>query len=1799
MSMINQQKNISHTSEIGEEQIWKIIGNFFEKHGLVHHQLDSFNDYINNGIQNVINDEADIEVETSTGKYVTSFGSVHITSPGVIEEDRNLKLIFPSEARNRDLNYDAAICCDITESTYNLEGKCIEKNIHTRVPIGRTPVMVLSDICNLKKLSLVDRIKQGECEKDCGGYFVIKGNERVIVAQLRGNYNQVVVLHQKGSDKKTASQGKPIKKKKKFSHVAEIRSMSEQTGHSVSLKVMIGDRSVVFSLPYIKELIPVGIVFKALGFCEDKEIIDFIGIDSPDCGLYMRIILRDSYFIRNKEDALKYIGQYSMHIIPKEKRVDYAWQVVESELFPHLGICTSVKEKAMFLGHMVKKLLTTKIGLRSADDRDNLSNKRIETCGILCTELFRTLYKKFLSTIKLQMEKRKSRLDSLSIINKLNTITNGLKHSFSTGNWGVQKNAYIRTGVSQVMSRMTFGATLSHTRRIVIPIGKEGKNTKIRQIHASQFGYICPHETPEGQPAGIVLNFSLLARVTKKISTSLVKEVIEDSNYIINGQDVKLEGIKSSTYVFLNGILIGMTEDPTSLVTEIQTLRKQRRLDYDVSVTYDMIDDEVRVFSDSGRASRPLFTVGDNGLNITKNNGYKWDKLVKKGLIEYVDCAEIENYVIAMDQKHLNLWKNDYMEIHPSMMLGVMGSIIPFSDHSPSPRNCYQCLHSKEPVLMADKSWKNIGDIVKGDKVVTLDPNNYESSVATVINHYSKINTKPIIQITTETGRIIKCTEDHLVLTPEGWKEAKDAHMICIMPYQTIYNNDKYRHSFPIYEYLKYREYQISKIIEERSKISEMISEKYSVYEIANQLEKKESYIRDSIRNIKNNSRSIMLNNSQPYQDWIKDKIIKKDIMFVNIDKKITQDNTIVCDITVDSDNHSFIAGDSLVVHNCSMGKQALGIFATSYKNRTDTIAHVLNYPQRPIVSTRPSQFMGFNDMPSGINAIVAIMSYTGFNQEDSVILNQSAIDRGLFTVTSYRTLSDSEKKGGAYSFETIKVPPPSTIGIKQEAPGYFRRKNGNYSLLDENGVIRVRSEGDKGQSIHVKNGDVIIGKVMTKNSKAGDETHTDCSVIIKNGEEGIIDRVIQTITPQGYKMVKVVIRLERTPEVGDKFASRAAQKGTCGATYRQEDMPFNIDGISPDIIINPHCLTGDTIIEMADGDVEYIKNIFDKDLSIITIDTNTIEKSITKYTNGFMKNTNTLKKITTTSGRTIKCTEEHLMLVRRNNKNQWVKCEDLIPYSDKLFVTHTIIPVSNVDGNDLIIKKESSIYWNRLETLGFVGKIDLCKTKILARLLGALESDGYLQLRNKNTDSVGCMLHLGEMEDYNEVCRDMNTLGFNKPSILKTNNCYSVELEVACGVLLKYLGACYGNKTKMIRTFPKWIKNAHMSVKREFLSGYHSGDSSKVVVNQKNVQQQVKIRGLICRTYNNVKKSHIEYLNCIMSLYKDLNIKTTLQQYPTKYENRTDLMIYYSLTNENIIRISDTIAYRYCNHKRKESIIAIEYLRTSMNGIKFEYKKFINCFSNNNSTLSFVECVTNIPSEPVYDFTTESKNHSFVANGMVSHNCIPSRMTVNQLLETVLGKACVIKGEYGDSTPFTSSSTNGAANRICDLLAKAGMENASKGGTAYERTGWETLYNGMTGEPVKAKVFMGPTYYQRLKHMVSDKMHARANGHVTTLTRQPLEGRSRDGGLRFGEMERDCMIAHGASRFLKESLFDRSDAYQIIVCNKCGMITSSQEECIACADDKITTCNIPYAAKLLAQELMSMGIKIVIKPKE
>ena len=211
-----------------------------------------------------------------------------------------------------------------------------------------------------------------------------------------------------------------------------------------------------------------------------------------------------------------------------------------------------------------------------------------------------------------------------------------------------------------------------------------------------------------------------------------------------------------------------------------------------------------------------------------------------------------------------------------------------------------------------------------------------------------------------------------------------------------------------------------------------------------------------------------------------------------------------------------------------------------------------------------------------------------------------------------------------------------------------------------------------------------------------------------------------------------------------------------------------------------------------------------------------------------------------------------------------------------------------------------------------------------------------------------------------------------------------------------------------------------------------------------------------------------------------------------------------------------------------------------------------------------------------------------FMENGVrpdiiINPHAIPSRMTIAQLKETLLGKVLLELGLFGDGTSFGEFDIKD----ICKSLQDIG----------YESKGNELMYNGLTGEQIESSIFVGPVFYQRLKHMVSDKQHSRSIGPMVNLTRQPAEGRSRDGGLRYGEMERECMCSHGASRFNKGRLYDASDSFSVNVCNKCGMIAAYNDKqhihhCKTCNNrSDFAYVEIPYACKLMFQELITMNI--------
>ena len=247
--------------------------------------------------------------------------------------------------------------------------------------------------------------------------------------------------------------------------------------------------------------------------------------------------------------------------------------------------------------------------------------------------------------------------------------------------------------------------------------------------------------------------------------------------------------------------------------------------------------------------------------------------------------------------------------------------------------------------------------------------------------------------------------------------------------------------------------------------------------------------------------------------------------------------------------------------YQSAMGKQAMGIYCTNFNSRMDTLAHILHYPMSPIVNTRNMKYLNSKYTPNGLMAIVAIATYSGYNQEDSIIMNKSAVERGLFQSTFYRSYKDEEKKNQINGVEE-KFCKPNAYNTKGLKPG-------KYNNLDDNGFSIVNS--------YMDGGDIIIGKVVPAKDKKLNSNdikkYRDNSTSLRSNESGRIDKVYQNRNGDGYRFCKIRVRSNRIPQIGDKFSSRHGQKGTVGMVYPQEDMPFSRDGIVPDLIINPHAI--------------------------------------------------------------------------------------------------------------------------------------------------------------------------------------------------------------------------------------------------------------------------------------------------------------------------------------------------------------------------------------------------------------------------------------------------------------------------------------------------------------------------------------------------------------------------------------------------------------------------------------------------
>lgn len=717
-------------------------------YNLVRHLIDSFNDFMLCKLDDIIQGFNDVVVnhtfipEDNVFKYNMSIKLKNpvITKPMIVEKDGSSKIMTPKDARNRNFTYASPIFVDmyISTSVYNQETKTFveESKKITNVCLGKIPIMVRSKYCVLNDMPA---LAKDECPFDYGGYFIANGNEKVIVCQDRIGENKVYVF----VNNKVST----------FSHIAEIRSVQENkfsvpktTTLKLSNKPNQFGRFIRLNIHHVKQDIPLVVLFRALGVESDLEIAKQVMFDVNDpSNATILAELAGSFeegnHITCQRDAMEYLAKYmNINGYPKDlyqnksKRLEIVRDVLTNELLPHVG--PDFYKKSLYLGYMVNKLLKCFLGIIPFDDRDSYINKRIDIPGILMANLFRQYYGRLIKDMKNMINKEinngswKATNNFLNVINNVNigkilksTIVDaGLKYGLATGNWGIRTgNKTTKQGVAQVLNRMAYMATLSHLRRMTTPVEKTGKLIQPRKLHSTQWGIICPAETPEGVSVGLVKNMSMVASITISSNSTHIRMMLPDLGTIMyNGFNIDIFCIDGATKVIVNGDMVGVHMQPNEFFKQMKGYKRNGTINVYTGIYWNILRSEIWVCTEGGRCVRPTLIVEDNKVLLTQEMIDKYGKTLEwtdlvigndniPSVVEYLDVEETNFAVIAMNQSDIDKQMSmslghtypvnyTHMELDPSLMLGVLAGSIPFSDHNQAPRNCYQAAMGKQAI---------------------------------------------------------------------------------------------------------------------------------------------------------------------------------------------------------------------------------------------------------------------------------------------------------------------------------------------------------------------------------------------------------------------------------------------------------------------------------------------------------------------------------------------------------------------------------------------------------------------------------------------------------------------------------------------------------------------------------------------------------------------------------------------------------------------------------------------------------------------------------------------------------------------------------------------------------------------------------------------------------------------------------------------------------------------------------------------------------------------------------------------
>ncbi|TAQ84906.1 hypothetical protein B7494_g6775 [Chlorociboria aeruginascens] len=679
---------------------WNLLPAFLKVKGLVKQHIDSFNYFVEHEIKDIVKANKKITSDVDNHFWL-EYTDIYVGEPERLDYDdrQPQNELTPNECRLRDMTYAAPIRVNIKY----VRGK--KSVARTGIAIGRLPIMLRSSKCRLAGKSDREMAHMNECALDPGGYFIVNGTEKVILVQEQLSKNRVIV---------EADPKKGIVSASVTSFTYERKSKSY---------VIMKKERIQLQHNILQESIPIVIILKAMGIQSDHEMLLLVaGTDSAyqdDFAVNFEDCSKLGIF--SQHQALEYIGtrvkmggrNKSQGAPQRRNYIGDGLEALANIIITHVPVVgLDFRPKALYICFMVRRVLMAMHDPKLVDDRDYVGNKRLELAGQLLSLLFEDLFKKFNSDLKMTIDKvlkkpnRTTEFDAYNhITSQGNHLTLGMNRAISTGNWNLKRFRMDRAGVTHVLSRLSYISALGMMTRISSQFEKTRKVSGPRALQPSQFGMLCPSDTPEGEACGLVKNLALMTHITTSDDEEPVRKLV----FVLGAEDiVSMSGQeiheKGAYVVFVNGTPLALTRHPKVFLNSFRTFRRMGRVSEFVSIYINHHTNAVHIATDEGRICRPLIVVEKQKSKVTKRyleslrRGWMdFDDFLYKGLVEYVDVNEENDSNIALYENEINE-TTTHLEIEPFTILGAVAGLIPYPHHNQSPRNTYQCAMGKQAI---------------------------------------------------------------------------------------------------------------------------------------------------------------------------------------------------------------------------------------------------------------------------------------------------------------------------------------------------------------------------------------------------------------------------------------------------------------------------------------------------------------------------------------------------------------------------------------------------------------------------------------------------------------------------------------------------------------------------------------------------------------------------------------------------------------------------------------------------------------------------------------------------------------------------------------------------------------------------------------------------------------------------------------------------------------------------------------------------------------------------------------------